>query len=376
MKITNVEVFPLEIPFQRPYKIASAFYTHQPIVVIKVHTDEGVWGLGEACPAYEFTGETAHTVETILRERIIPAILKEDPFNVEMIMNNMDKAVVANSSAKAAVDIAVHEIMGKVTKQPVYKLIGGLCKNKVYVTAEIGMANVSESVERCKREAKIGVSTFKIKVGESREKDLTLVKTIRKALGPDAKIWLDANQGWRRASIAIPIIKELEKYDLELVEQPILHWDFKGLSEIRKKVNVPIMLDESVHSAVDAIKAIEEDACDIISIKLMKSGGIHNAVKINAIAEASGIACHMGTMLESSIGVSANLHTTVALRNIQYSEIDIPTTEWGLVEDTSVGLAKFSEKGCCYVKVPRKPGLGVSLKEETLREYNIYSRQC
>jgi L-alanine-DL-glutamate epimerase-like enolase superfamily enzyme len=371
MKITKVDVFPVKIPFQRPYEIASAVYTHQPLVVLKVHTDENVWGLGEACPAYEFTGETAGTVENILNERLIPVILNQDPFNIEAITADLNSAVVGNASAKAAVDIALHDIVGKATGQPVCNIIGGVTKSRISVTGQIGMASVSESIETCKRKAEEGVSTFKIKVGKHHNDDLLLLKGIREALGPGPRIWIDANQGWKTADRAARVIRKLEKYDIELVEQPIPSWDFKGLSRIRSKVNVPVMLDESVHSPMDAMRAIQEEACDVISIKLMKSGGIHNALKLNGISEAAGIVCHMGTMLESSIGVSANLHVIAALSNIKYWEADIPTTESGLADDTSTGLNITSEQGCCCMTVPQKPGLGVSLREEALRKHRI-----
>ena len=369
MRITKVERYPLCIPFQTPYKIATAYYSHQPIVIVKVYTDEEVVGFGEACPAYEFTGETLHTVKNILEERIAPSIVNQDPFDIEKITMKMDEATVGNPSAKASIDMACYDIMGKATRRPVHKLIGGLFRDWLPVTGELGITDLEESLKKCRHDVQQNVSVLKVKVGESFEKDLEKVKAIREALGPDIRIRLDANQGWKRPTKAIKVIKRLEKYNPEFVEQPISSWDFEGLSRIRRSVDTPIALDESVQSPFDAFRAISSEACDIISIKLMKSGGIWNALKINAIAESAGVSCHMGTMLETSIGVSANVHVAAATRNIEFWDLDLPTAEHGLVDDTAIGLERFIKAGSLTMKVPEEPGLGVSLKIGTFEKY-------
>jgi L-alanine-DL-glutamate epimerase-like enolase superfamily enzyme len=187
------------------------------------------------------------------------------------------------------------------------------------------------------------------------------------------QIRVDANQGWRTPHRAIKAIKLMEKCDLQLVEQPILAWNLKGLSHIRRMVDVPIMLDESVHTSKDAVKAMEAEACDIINIKLMKSGGIYEALKINAVAEASGIDCFMGGMGETSIGQAAALHLFASKSNIKYGDIELPADEWGLKEDIATGLEQAEADGVLFLKVPSKMGLSVKVGEEIMEKYLVSS---
>jgi L-alanine-DL-glutamate epimerase-like enolase superfamily enzyme len=194
---------------------------------------------------------------------------------------------------------------------------------------------------------------------------------VREAVGPDVQIRVDANQGWRTPHRAIKAIKLMERCDLQLVEQPILAWNLKGLSHIRRMVDVPIMLDESVHTSKDAVKAIDAEACDIINIKLMKSGGIFEALKINAVAEASGIECFMGGMGETSIGQAAALQLFASRSNMKYGDVELPADEWGLKEDVAGGLELTRVGGALYMKAPSGHGLGVQVSEEAMRRYLV-----
>ncbi len=369
MKIVGLEDFPIEIPWKHPFKIATALYTAQPYVIVKLYTDVDVTGYGEACPCYEFTGETTGTVISILKERIFPAILGENPFDVETITNKMDEATVGNASAKGAIDMAVYDIVGKVLNQPVHNILGGHVKDKALYMGGASITTIEETVETCVRDVAKGIQELKIKVGEDPAKDAEKIQRVREAVGPDVQIRVDANQGWRTPHRAIKAIRLMERCDLQLVEQPILAWNFKGLSHIRKMVDVPIMLDESVHTSKDAVKAIDAEACDIINIKLMKSGGIYEALKINAVAEASGIECFMGGMGETSIGQAAALHLFASRDNIRYGDVELPADEWGLEEDIASGLELAKVDNTLYMKIPSTSGLGVEVNDETMRKY-------
>jgi len=369
MKIVSLEAFPIEIPWKHPFKIATALYTTQPYVIVKLYTDAEVIGYGEACPCYEFTGEVIGTVMSILKERIFPAICGEDSFNVEAIASKMDEAAVGNASAKAAIDMAVYDIIGKVLNQPICRILGGCIKDKAIYTGGASITTIEETVERCLKDVSKGMQELKIKVGEDPANDAEKIRRVREAVGPDVQIRVDANQGWRTPARAIRAIKLMERCELQLVEQPILAWNLKGLSRIRRMVNVPVMLDESVHTSKDAIKAIEMEACDIINIKLMKSGGIYEAMKINAVAEAAGIDCFLGGMGETSIGSSAGYHLLASRSNIKYGDCDIPSEEWGLQEDVASGIEEIKVDGVLYVKIPSEAGLGVKVNDETIKKY-------
>ncbi len=370
-KIVGLEAFPIEIPWKHSFKIATALYTTQPYVIIKLYTDSDVVGYGEACPCYEFTGETIGTVMSILKERIFPSISGEDAFSIEAITGKMDEATVGNASAKGAIDMAIYDIIGKTLNQPVYNLLGGRVRDKALYLGGASITTVEETVEECVKDMAKGIRELKIKVGEDPVKDAEKIRKVREAVGPDVQIRVDANQGWRTPHRAIKAIKLMERCELQLVEQPILAWNLKGLSRIRRAVDVPIMLDESVHTSKDAIKAIEAEACDIINIKLMKSGGIFEALKINAVAEASGIECFMGGMGETSIGQAAALHLLASRANIRYGDVELPADEWGLKEDIASGLEQARAEGVLYLKLPSGVGLGVDVDEETIKKYLV-----
>ena len=370
-KIVGLEAFPIEIPWKHPFKIATALYTTQPYVVIKLYTDLDVVGYGEACPCYEFTGETIGTVLSILKERIFPSICGEDAFNVEAIASKMNEAAVGNASAKGAVDMAVYDVMGKVLNQPVYNLLGGCVRDKALYSGGASITTVEETVEACVKDVSKGIRELKIKVGEDPVKDAEKILKVREAVGPGVRIRVDANQGWKTPHRAIKAIKLMERCELQLAEQPILAWNLKGLSHIRRMVDVPIMLDESVHTSKDAFKAIEAEACDIINIKLMKSGGIYEALKIDAIAEASGVDCFMGGMGETSIGQAAALHVIASKGNIKHADVELPADEWGLEEDIASGLEQTKVDSALYMKIPSGSGLGVKVNEEIMKKYLI-----
>jgi o-succinylbenzoate synthase len=342
-------------------------------VIIKLYTDSDVVGYGEACPCYEFTGETIGTVMSILKERIFPSISGEDSFNIEAITGRMDEATVGNASAKGAIDMAIYDIIGKVLNQPVYNLLGGRVRDKALYLGGASITTVEETVEQCVKDVSKGIRELKIKVGEDPVKDAEKIMKVREAVGSDVQIRVDANQGWRTPHRAIKAIKLMERCELQLVEQPILAWNLKGLSRIRRMVDVPIMLDESVHTSKDAVKAIDAEACDIINIKLMKSGGIYEALKINAIAEASGIECFMGGMGETSIGQAAALHLLASRSNIMYGDVELPADEWGLKEDVGKGLELTKVGGVLHMQVPSGLGLGVLVSDDAVRRYLVTS---
>jgi o-succinylbenzoate synthase len=371
VKIVGLEAFPIEIPWKHSFKIATALYTTQPYVIIKLYTDSDVVGYGEACPCYEFTGETIGTVMSILKERIFPSISGEDTFNIEAITGKMDEATVGNASAKGAIDMAVYDVLGKVLNQPAYNLLGGLVRDKALYLGGASITTVEETVEECVKDVSKGIRELKIKVGEDPVKDAEKIRKVREAVGPDVQLRVDANQGWRTPHRAIKAIKLMERCDLQLVEQPIIASNLKGLSRIRRMVDVPIMLDESVHTSKDAVKAVEAEACDIINIKLMKSGGIYEALKINAVAEASGIECFMGGMGETSIGQAAALHLFASRSNMKYGDVELPADEWGLKEDIASGLEQVKADGALCLKVPSEAGLSVKVDEETMKKYLV-----
>ena len=216
-----------------------------------------------------------------------------------------------------------------------------------------------------------GVTIFKIKVGDVPEKDEQRVAAVREAAGRDARITVDANQGWWDAKTAVRSIKLLDPYGIEFVEQPVRMDDLDGARWVRERVDVPIALDESVRGPREALACVKAGACDMFVVKLMKTGGILNALKVNAIGEAAGVTIMMGNMGESSLGLAAHLHVNMALANAVHADADVPGRPGGLKRDIAAGLTTELRDGVSVVKVSDDPGIGVTLDQEAVAAQRV-----
>ena len=283
MKITDVKVETIRIPMKKPFRIAFAVQDHSLNVLVKISTDEGLWGIGEAAPFEPVTGESAATVLEALK-LFRTGLIGMDPLDVEGIHRMMDRLLSGNTSAKAAVDIALYDIKGKLMGQPLYKVLGGSV-NQIVTDMTVGIdtpeAMAAEARERVEKD---GFTILKIKAGINPSEDIQALTLIRQAVGPNIRLRVDANQGYT-VSDAVRTLKAFEELGVEAVEQCLPSWDLDGMRFVRSKVDLQVMLDESVHTPIDAAKACKIDAADIINIKLMKCGGLYPAEKINAIAE-------------------------------------------------------------------------------------------
>ena len=219
-----------------------------------------------------------------------------------------------------------------------------------------------------------GIHIFKIKVGDAPERDEQRVAAVREAAGPDARITVDANQGWWDAKTAVRAIKLLERHRIEFAEQPVRMDDLEAARFVRAHVDVPIALDESVRGPREALACAKAEACDMFVVKLMKTGGILNALKVNAIAEAAGITVMMGNMGESSIALAAHFHLNIALANAVHCDADLPWRPGGMTHDIGRGLKQEVVDGVSWIDVPDGPGLGIELIEENVERQRVERR--
>ncbi len=366
MKITAVRVDTLELVMEEPFVIASSAMAYGPCDLVRVETDEGVTGIGEACPAYEFTGETLWSVEDVIGEYLGPSVIGKDPFDLEAIHRVWDRELftVGNQAARAALEMALWDLQGKALERPLYDLIGGRSRDGLEEVIALGWdAPESLAAKTCAMTAE-GISTFKIKVGDAPERDEQRVAAVREAAGPHAHITVDANQGWWDAKTAVRAIKLLERHRIEFVEQPVRMDDLEAARFVRGRVDVPIALDESVRGPREALACAKAGACDMFVVKLMKTGGILGALRVNAIAEAAGITVMMGNMGESSIALAAHFHLGVALANAVHCDADLPWRPGGITHDIGRGLRQEVVDGVSRVHVPDDPGLGIALVPE------------
>lgn len=374
--IEKISMYPISIPYKQTAGYAGDPYQSMlNAVVVSVQTSDGETGYGDALPDIHFTGESIETVVIIIKRYLAPAIFGLNVFALEEIHSAMDTASVegTNPSAKAALDIALYDLIGKITNQPVHQLLGGELRSRIQQVPEIVFDEIDVAVSRCQEAVSQGVQWLKIKVGGVPKQDVELVKRIRQVVGEDIELTTDANQGWRNYWTAQKIGRQLEEYNIAVLEQPLRAHDLKGHAELRTTLDMPIMLDESVCSMRDAIAAIELDACDIISVKLHKCGGLWRARQLVNFCTAHGIPCHMGTNWETELGWSANLHAIVALPGIQLWDAYSPSEiYWGpKASITDEPIRSTVQEGVRMVEIPEGPGLGITVDLEVVKKYLV-----
>ena len=372
LEIEEIHVFPLRIPFKEAARIASWDYPYIESALVEVKTDGNVVGYGEAVTDPVFTGETIESMVGAIKNYLGPAVLGSNPFALRQINYKMDEVLVGNTSAKAAIGMACLDAIGKATEQPIYNLLGGEFTSEIFAVPEIVLGPLNDVVKRCEEEVAKGVRCLKVKVGEGAKEDAEKVERIRKAVGSDIEIRLDANQGWRNYWTALKIIKRVESYDVSLIEQPLPAHDLRGSAMLRKAMSIPLMLDESVHNVDDALAALRLEACDIISVKIMKAGGLLQTKELVDLCLTHGMPCHMGTSWETEVGWAAILHLITALPGIQLWDAYPPTEiYWGATASIATPIKSLLKKGVRVVKVPDGPGLGITINDDAVTRHLI-----
>ena len=357
MKIQQIKVGKIQIPLKTPFKTAlREVYTAEDLV-IQVLTDTGEIGWGNAPATVVVTGDSHASVTDAIRNVIAPRILGLDIEERETICQRIQTAMVHNTSAKAAVDIAVHDLFGQRYGLPLYRFFGG-SKNRIASDLTISLNAPDVMVADAQKALIAGYNHLKLKVGGDPQLDIERVRAIRKAVGPDIGIRLDANQGWQPKD-AVRTIRHLEDMDLgiELIEQPVKAIDFDGLKYVTDHVDTDIMADESAFSPQDVFRLLAMRACDLINIKLMKAGGLHNAWKIAAMAAAAGVDCMMGCMLESKIGICAAASLSAGCSSIVKNDLDAADL---LAADPVIGGVHYEKN---ELVLPEQPGLGIDFVE-------------
>lgn len=325
MKIVRIDVGEVFIPLAKPFKTALRTVENVEDIVVRITADSGEVGYGEAPPTAVITGDTRGSIRCAIEEFIRPALLGMEIENLDGIMHRLHTSIVKNTSAKAAVDMAVYDLYAQRFGAPLYKMLGGY-RDTVETDITISVNPVPQMIEDSLEAVQQGYHILKIKVGKEGMADVARIASIREAVGGKIRLRVDANQGWT-AKEAVRIIAAMEDkgLNIDLVEQPVPAHDLDGMRAITKAVATPILADESVFSPEDAAEIIRTHAADLINIKLMKTGGIWQALKICALAEMYGVECMIGCMLESKLAVSAAAHLAAAKRVITRADLDGPS---------------------------------------------------
>lgn len=353
MKITQVKLGRISTPLRVPFKTALRTVSSVEDVIVELHTDTGAVGYGEAPPTGVITGDTTGAIIGAIRDHIAPAILGRDLDEFEDLTAAVQKALVHNTSAKAAVDMALWDLLGQKYNAPVYRMLGGARKN-IVTDITISVNDPEEMVRDALNAIDRGYDCLKVKVGKEPEKDIARLSAIRGAVPKETCIRIDANQGWTPKE-AVRILNGMQEkgLDLEFVEQPVKAHDFEGLKYVTERSYVPVLADESVFSPQDALTIMQMGAADLVNIKLMKCGGLYNALKIASAAEVYGVECMIGCMLEAKISVNAAVELACAKKIITKIDLDGPVL---CSEDHILGGATFDEKN---ITVSDAPGMGI-----------------
>ena len=366
MKIASVRVIQADIPVARPHKMSFTTLEAVQFVFVRLETADGLVGWGEAAclGGPTWSEESSESVAATIERYIAPWLVGREGAGIELLAREMAKRVQGNPFARAAVEMALWDLNGRALGVPVHRLLGGRVRDRVPLSWSLAVADPQAEVEEAKAKVALGHRIFKIKTAARPvAEDVERIRRLREALGPQVSLRVDANQGWDRAT-ALKAIRALAPYDVDFVEQPVPRWDLEGMAEIGRRVDVPIMADESCFSPQDAFAIARLGGVSILGLKLTKSAGLAGSMAIARIAEAAGMGCYVGCMIETSLGTAAYLHVAVSAAPVTWGcELFGPLLLTGDVVREPVRY----EDGA--IVTLDGPGLGVEVDELALKEW-------
>ncbi len=362
MQIARAEVFPIKIPKKTAFKVAYATRTACLGMLLKLSTDDGRTGWGEAVPVAEVTGEQRAEVFQTLIDWLPRGLIGTDPFDREEIRLRLEHDLANMPSARCAVDTALWDLRGQALGRSVRELLGR-AREAHRASMSMGIKDLPETVEEARNLLSRDFRDIKVKIGLDLESDVARVKALRRELGSDWRLYLDANQGYTPIE-AIKLVEALAGEKVEFIEQPVKAPDLSGLAEVTRHSPIPIAADEAVKGPASLARIIEHGAAHMINVKLMKCGGPSNAEVLIRMAEAAGMKAMIGCMIESRVGITAGLSVALALSNVHYIDLD---GAFDLVDDMiAAGGAQLAD-GRQFLA--EGAGLGITVDEEKVKKY-------
>jgi L-alanine-DL-glutamate epimerase-like enolase superfamily enzyme len=356
-RIGEVELFPYVLESKQVIRIALGQVAAQGVLV-RLRTGAGLTGWGEASPYGPITGETQASCLAVGKQ-LAQAVRDRDVFDLARLVADMDAVTVGNLSIKAAIEMALWDLCGKLAHQPVCRLLGRY-RDSFETDRTAYLDEAQAMAGKAKEIVGEGYKVVKVKVGQAPELDLARLRAIRAAIGKKVRIRIDANQGWTRDA-ALKALRSLEEFDIEFCEQPVACSDWEGLRQVSEHSPIPIMADESVHGPSDAIECVRRAAANLINIKLMKAGGILKAMRIADIADAANMQCMVGSMTETRVALTAAAHVAMAQKCVVYADLDT-FTEHKI--DPVLGGMQVKDG---LVTLPETPGLGLDVDADFLK---------
>jgi L-alanine-DL-glutamate epimerase-like enolase superfamily enzyme len=355
-RIRRVSAVPVRVPRVAPLKSALGTSVAGSFGIVEVETEEGLSGLGEISMIWNGGGAA---LCPMVNELLGPALIGQSAFAINRAHQTMGETVQfsrAANPAKAAIDMALYDIVGKALGTPVYNLLGGRVREGVPLSLSIMIGSLDEMVAQARDAIQRGFAGVKVKVGVDPVHDIESVSAIRKALGPQAVIRVDANMGWHSTRQALSQLEALAPLNIHSVEQPLPADRIEDLAWLRQRSPMPIMVDESVWGPDDAVRVIRAGAADIINVYVSEAGGLRNAARIFALAEMNGIACTIGSMPELGIGTAAEMHLAAAM-----PELTGPADVSGVLYNAQTLITERLPIKNGSAGAPDRPGLGVTL---------------
>ncbi|NCD69881.1 mandelate racemase/muconate lactonizing enzyme family protein [Mucilaginibacter agri] len=364
MLITEIDIYRFSIKME-PFTIATGTMEYAQNTFIRVHTNGGVYGVGECSAFPMIVGETQDTC-LIMAQEFARLWKGKDALDIPARLQQLHDFTAGNTTIKSAFDIALYDIASKAAGLPLYKYLGGE-RRPVESDITIGISTPEIMAAKATVFKNNGATILKVKLGKDAKGDVERIRQIREAVGPEIKIRIDANQGWSFED-AVFALQGMAGYNIQFCEQPMRTWHDDKLPELMDLSPVKIMADESVYNHHDARKQINSGSCDYVNIKMAKSGGIFEAKKIHDEAASKDVPCMMGGMLESRIALSAKLHFVYASPNIKFYDMD--TCMLGHLEDPCIGGVSYDGY---HLHISDAPGIGADADDDFLAKCEKFS---
>jgi len=376
MKITRIETIPVRVPIKPELAIRSGrggAHLASPFLLVRIHTDEGIIGLGEASCTPRWSGEDQVTAAHFINTYFAPLLVGEAVDDIERLSAMFGPAVAGNFFTKSAVEMALWDIVGKAQGKPIFKLLGerpAAAGNFVPTKWSVSGVEPAKAAEIAAWAAGQGFSTMKVKVGIDPDGDLERVHAVREAVGPKVKLGVDANGGWPTPQLAIECIERLcDQCDIYFAEQPVPAGDHELMAKVRRKSPVPIIADESVYTLDEAKMLARAEAADVFSIYIGKAGGIAPARDIAVFAQSVGLKCTIGSNLELGVGSAAMIHLALSAPGIDADLYPCDIIGPLFYEDDVLAEPLPISGGSA--RAPDRPGLGVELDDEKVEKYRV-----
>jgi L-alanine-DL-glutamate epimerase-like enolase superfamily enzyme len=384
LKIRSGEVYLIALPIRRPHHWAGhTTRIGEGYTVLRLDLENGVTGWGEAQPISTWGGDHAkHYGETpkmtarVIEDILLPAITGHDVTDIEQLHGRMNRVLRGYPYAKAAIDVALHDAIGKIYGVPVYQLLGGKVRDGIVLAHSIGLMDADVAAREAAEVIAEGVTTIKVKIGIEAERDIKVVAAVRDAIRSAGKIRVDANQGYRTWREAVRVINAMEKYDIAYAEQPVE--GLRAMAEVSARVGVPVMADESAWTPEDVLEISRLNAAQMLSVYYTKPGGLARSKRLLAVAGAASMPCDINGSAEMGIGVAADLHLAASSAEISLPGT-ISATSTAEITRTKVASRYYLDdiikepfrydKGVLFV--PDGPGLGIEVDEAKLAKYRV-----